>query len=113
MERYLKKHWQPFQGLPISEIRQALVATRLEEIAEQSGPIATNRARAAQSAPFAWAVAVGLAESNPVIGTIRVASEVSRERIRRKLFVSQFQILCRKSYWRRAACSRAGILIAP
>jgi integrase len=81
VERHLKKHWQPFQGLPISEIRRALVATRLEEIAEQSGPIASNRARAALSALFAWAVAVGLAESNPVIGTIRVGTEVSREHV--------------------------------
>ncbi|MBO1908881.1 tyrosine-type recombinase/integrase [Microvirga sp. 3-52] len=81
VERHLKKHWQPFQGLPISEIRRALVATRLEEIAEQSGPIASNRARAALSALFAWAVAVGLAESNPVMGTMRVAVEVSREHV--------------------------------
>lgn len=81
VERHLKKHWQPLQGLPISEIRRALVATRLEEIAEQSGPIASNRARAALSALFAWAVAVGLAESNPVMGTVRVAIEVSREHV--------------------------------
>jgi hypothetical protein len=38
-ERHLKKHWQLFQGLPTSEIGRALVATRLEEIAEQSGPM--------------------------------------------------------------------------
>jgi integrase len=81
VERHLKKHWQPLQGLPISEIRRALVATRLEEIAEQSGPIASNRARAALSALFAWAVAVGLAESNPIVGTVRVAIEVSREHV--------------------------------
>lgn len=81
VERHLKKHWQPFQALPISEIRRALVANRLEEIAEQSGPIASNRARAALSALFAWAVAVGLAESNSVVGTMRVASEVSREHV--------------------------------
>lgn len=81
VERHLKKHWQPFQGLPISEIRRALVANRLEEIAEQSGPIASNRARAALSALFAWAGAVGLTESNPVMGTMRVANEVSREHV--------------------------------
>lgn len=81
VERHLKKHWQPLQGLPINDIRRALVATRLEEIAEQSGPIASNRARAALSALFAWAVAVGLAESNPVMGTMRVAVEVSREHV--------------------------------
>jgi integrase len=81
VERHLKKHWQSFQGLPTSEITRALVANRLEEIAEQSGPIASNRSRAALSALFAWAVAVGLAESNPVVGTMRVASEVSREHV--------------------------------
>jgi integrase len=81
VERHLKKHWQPLQGLPISEIRRTLVAARLEEIAEHCGPIASNRARAALSALFAWAVAVGLAESNPVMGTVKVASEVSREHV--------------------------------
>jgi integrase len=81
VERHLKKHWQPLQALPIREIRRALVATRLEEIAEQSGPIAFNRARAALSTLFAWAEAVGLAESNPVMGTMRVAVEVSREHV--------------------------------
>jgi integrase len=58
-----------------------LIAARLEEIAETNGPIASNRARAALSGLFAWAVAAGQAESNPVTGTIRVAGEVSREHV--------------------------------
>ncbi len=69
------------QGLPLDKIERALVASRLEGIAEQNGPIASNRARAALSALFAWAVATGQAEANPVTGTIRVAGEVSREHV--------------------------------
>ncbi len=81
VERHLRKHWQPLQALPLDKIGRALIAARLEEIAETNGPIASNRARAALSSLFAWAVATGQAESNPVTGTIRVAGEVSREHV--------------------------------
>jgi integrase len=81
VERHLRKHWLPLRELPLDKIGRALVASRLEEIAEQSGPIASNRARSALSALFAWSVATGLAESNPVTGTIRVTSEASREHV--------------------------------
>jgi integrase len=81
VERHLKKHWLPFRGLPLDKIGRALIASRLEEIAEQNGPIASNRARAALSALFAWAVATGHAEANPVTSTIRVGGEISREHV--------------------------------
>jgi integrase len=81
VERHLKKHWLPLRGLPLDKIGRALVASRLEDIAEQNGPIASNRARAALSTLFAWAVATGQAEANPVTGTIRVGGEVSREHV--------------------------------
>jgi integrase len=57
------------------------VAARLSEIAAHSGAITANRARAALSAVFAWAMREGLAESNAVIGTNRAVDEKSRSRV--------------------------------
>ena len=45
------------------------------------GPIASNRARAALSGLYAWAVADGLAEANPVIGSGRAGIEKARDRV--------------------------------
>lgn len=81
VERHLRKHWEPLQALPAANLKRADVAARLQEIALTSGPTASNRARAALSAMFAWAVANGLSEQNPIIGTIRAADEVSRDHI--------------------------------
>lgn len=52
-----------------------MVALRLEDIAAQSGPIASNRARAALSSLFAYALASGAVETNPVVGTRKAGEE--------------------------------------
>ena len=66
---------------PIDEIDRRDVAARLQVVAEEHGPIASNRARATLSAFYAWAIGQGLADINPVIGTSRVGAERSRERV--------------------------------
>jgi integrase len=81
VERHIKKHWSPLQGLPVHKIERALIATNLERIAEDSGPVASNRARSALSSLFAWAMGTGLVEANPVVGTIAAAQEVSRDHV--------------------------------
>jgi integrase len=43
--------------------------------------VASNRARATLSAFYAWAIGQGLAETNPVVGTVPVAPERPRERV--------------------------------
>jgi integrase len=53
----------------------------LEEIAVQSGPIASNRARAAISALFTYALGTGIADANPVVGTIKAGEEVRRDHV--------------------------------
>ena len=63
------------------EIGRRDVAARLQVLAEQHGPIASNRARAALSACYAWAIGQGLADTNPVVGTTRVGVERERERV--------------------------------
>ena len=57
------------------------VAARLHVIADTHGPIASNRARATLSAFYAWAIGQGLAETNPVVGTVKAGEERSRERV--------------------------------
>jgi integrase len=79
VERHLTRHWATLKALPVHKIRRADVALRLEEIASEHGPFASNRARASLSALFSWAMGEGLAEANPVIGTNKATEEVSRD----------------------------------
>ena len=78
--RHLERHWQPLHRTVVSQLGRAAIAARLLELAKVSGPVAGNRARAALSAVFSWSVGVGLAEHNPVIGTVR-HDERSRDRV--------------------------------
>ena len=81
VERHLTKHWRPLRGEPISRIERRAVASRLEEIAEESGVIASNRARSSLSMLFTWAMKRGLAWTNPVIGCAKIGQEISREHV--------------------------------
>jgi integrase len=80
-ERYLRVHWKPLHGAPLANINRATVAAKLAAIADDSGPIAADRARAALSAFFTWAIREGLADVNPVIGTNKSAELRPRERV--------------------------------
>ena len=78
--RHLNRDWKPFHARPVHEIDRRDVAARLQVIAEAHGPIASNRARATLSAFYAWAIGHGLAETNPVVGTVKAGQERSRDR---------------------------------
>jgi len=62
-------------------LRRADVAARLASIAHDNGLVAANRARAALSASFSWAIGEGLTDVNPVIGTNKACDEISRDRV--------------------------------
>jgi integrase len=81
IERYLMRHWLPLHGMPIHKIQRAAVAARLNEIVEENGPFASNRARTALSTMYTWAMGEGLAETNPVIGTNKPTPEVTRDHV--------------------------------
>ena len=81
MERYLRQHWGPLANLPVNKVTRADVASRLEHIAAKSGGYAANRARAALSRLYGWAVKRGKAATNPVVDTDRAISEVARDRV--------------------------------
>jgi integrase len=67
--RYFATHWKPLRTRPADSIRRAEIAVRLQELIEGHGRMAAARARGHLSAVYSWAMAEGLAESNPVIGT--------------------------------------------
>ena len=79
--RALLVHLAPLHNRPLAEITRRDVAGTVMALVDSSGPIASNRTRAALSHCFAWAVQQGLADNNPVIGTARPAPEVKRERV--------------------------------
>ena len=81
VERHLKKHWAVLARIPIRDVTRSDVAAQLGRIAATSGPIASNRARAALSAFFAWAIGEGLTDATPVLGTNKATAEISRDRV--------------------------------
>ena len=80
-KRHLLKHWKPLHDLPLATLDRRLISDRLGKLARDSGPVAGNRARSALAALYSWAMRHGLADTNPVIGTIRPGEERSRDRV--------------------------------
>jgi integrase len=81
-QRFLQKHWKPLHRLSLASISRTTVAAQLRIIAKDHGLVSADRARAALSAFFSWAMGEGLAEANPVIGTNKAAGEIkARDRV--------------------------------
>jgi integrase len=80
IERYLRKSAAPFHSLKLEEIDRRKVAALLGQIETNSGPVSRNNARSALSSFFAWCIAEGLLELNPVTGTAKATQNGSRER---------------------------------
>jgi integrase len=80
VERHLLRHAKPLHCLRLETVSRRDVAACLAAVRANVGRVSGNRTRTSLSALFAWAVAEGRVESNPVIGTIRV-EEQSRERV--------------------------------
>jgi integrase len=78
--RYLLDHFKPIHEMPIEGVTCSQVAALLNEIAE-GGPYAANRARAALSAFYSWAIGEGMASVNPVVGTNKAGDEAKRDRV--------------------------------
>jgi len=67
--RYFETHWKPLRLRSLDTIQRADIAARLQELIRDHGLMAASRARAHLSAVYSWAMAEGLCETNPVIGT--------------------------------------------
>lgn len=81
LRTHLTRHWKPLRASPLASVSRADVAARLHELSEEAGPQAAVRARRTLSTVYAWAIAEGLCETNPVAGTNPPADEVRRERV--------------------------------
>jgi integrase len=83
LNRYLAgpSYFKRLHAMPIDQISRRDVAARLTKITSENGPIVAGCARAALSAFFAWSMAHGLAEQNPVVGTLKPDTGQPRERV--------------------------------
>jgi integrase len=81
VERHVTKYWAPFNRRSIHAINRADVAKRIGEIAEASGIVTANRARATLAAVFTWAMRQGELEANPVTATNKAGEETPRDRV--------------------------------
>ncbi|WP_147082508.1 tyrosine-type recombinase/integrase [Methylobacterium haplocladii] len=95
VERHLTRHWAPLREMPIHDVGRRNIAGRLDDIAKQHGPFASNRARASLSAMFTWAMRQGEAEANPVIATGKATDEISRDRVLSDLEITAIWQACR------------------
>jgi integrase len=81
--RYLTdtRYFGPLHSLALDQITRKDVAARLNRITLESGSIVAASARAQISALFTWALAHGLCEANPVVGTLAPKGGQPRERV--------------------------------
>lgn len=102
-KRYLERHWGPLAEMALNTISRATVSHRLGIIASENGLFAANRARAALSAFYAWAIGEGVASANPVIGTHKATDEKPRDRVLSDLELS--------GVWQAAGSGDAGAIV--
>ena len=74
-------YFKPLHNTGISEISRADLAARLTAIAHDHSAATAHNARQAASALFAWAVAEGWIEQNPMIGLRKTSRPESRTRV--------------------------------
>jgi integrase len=81
-QRYLQSsYFKSLHNIPVDAITRRDVAARVLAITRESGQIAAARARSALSGMYTWAMASGLTEVNPTIGTPRPKEAPPRERV--------------------------------
>jgi len=56
VQHFLSKSWAPLHGEPVETITRQQIKARLEEIADESGAVSANRAHAALSGFYGWAI---------------------------------------------------------
>jgi integrase len=79
--RHLRTYATPLHKLPLADIDRRTIAVLLGQIETGSGAVSRNRLRSSLSAFWAWAIAEGLTELNPVTGTAKAEVNGSRERV--------------------------------
>jgi integrase len=102
VERHLVSHFKPLHSQPITVSRRT-ISDRLKEIVKRNGPGAANKARAALSGFFSWAIREGYGvESNPVAYTNK-----SEENVRKRVLDADELV----AIWRAAGADDYGVII--
>jgi integrase len=82
VQRYLRgPYFKHLHGMPVDTIGLRDVAARLLVIGRESGAVAAANARSALNALYVWALANGLTQTNPVVGTARPKTPPARDRV--------------------------------
>jgi integrase len=75
------RYWHALHSRPISTLSRRDIAVELTAMANRSGPVSANRARAALSSLYSWAMREGLCEQNPTVNTNKAAESEPRDRV--------------------------------
>jgi integrase len=94
--RYLRTAWSGIHSFSINAVDRSTIATQLTAMASERGPVAADRARAALSAMFSWAMREGIATSNPVALTNRHSDNKSRNRVLADGELREVWLACRE-----------------
>jgi integrase len=79
--RYLNEHWKPMHGCAIEAVERRDVVRVLDNIADDCGKVAADRARAALSGFYAWAIDRSHADTTPVLHVKNRANGGGRDRV--------------------------------
>jgi integrase len=83
IQRYLSTgpYLKPLFSMPVDKVTRRDIASRLVVVTREHSSTVAARTRAALSAFFVWAMQSGIAETNPVIGTLTPREGASRDRV--------------------------------
>lgn len=68
VKRHIELHWRPLHGMAIDAISRRDVVAVIEDLVEDHGKVAADRARTSLSTLFAWAIDRNRVETNPTLG---------------------------------------------
>jgi integrase len=81
IKRHLEQHWKPLHSMRVRLIDRQNVVRILDDLAEDNGKGAADRARSALSTLFAWAIDRNFMQANPTIGIRPRLGNASRSRV--------------------------------
>lgn len=81
VERHLLRGCASIHSKPVDAVSARDVVHLLDRVKAERGAVSGNRVRSSLSACFAWAMRAQRAKINPVIATMKVADEQTRERV--------------------------------
>ncbi len=80
-QRYLNQHWAPLHGFAVEAVARRDVTAILDDVAQVRGQVTADRAKAALSGLFAWAIERGYCDATPCLHIKRRAKGAGRERV--------------------------------